>query len=45
MLRQELTHLRSRLPTLWGRRYYIGSVGQVSGATVRRYVELQWARM
>lgn len=45
VLRQEFPHLRSRLPTLWSRSYYIGSVGHVSEATVRRYVESQWARM
>jgi putative transposase len=45
VLRQEFPSLRSRLPTLWSRSYYIGSVGHVSEATVRRYVESQWARM
>ena len=45
MLRQEFSHRRSRLPTLWSRSYYIGSVGHVSKATVKRYVESQWARM
>ena len=45
VLRQEFPHLRSRLPTLWSRSYYIGSVGHVSEATVRRYIESQWARM
>ena len=45
VLRSEFAHLRSRLPTLWSRSYYIGSVGHVSEATVRRYVESQWARM
>lgn len=45
VLRSEFPHLRSRLPTLWSRSYYVGSVGHVSEATVRRYVESQWARM
>ena len=45
VLRQEFGSLRSRLPTLWSRSYYIGSVGHVSEATVKRYVESQWARM
>jgi len=45
VLRAEFPHLRSRLPTLWSRSYYIGSVGHVSAATVQRYVESQWARM
>src|SRR2546423_12677148 len=39
VLRQEFRHLRSQLPSLWSRSYYIGSVGRVSGATVRRYIE------
>ena len=30
-----------RLPTLWSRSYYAGSVGHVSAATVERYIESQ----
>lgn len=30
-----------RRPVLWSRSYYIGSVGHVSEATVRRYIENQ----
>jgi putative transposase len=45
VLRSEFPHLRSRLPTLWSRSYYVGSVGHVSAATVRRYVESPWTRM
>lgn len=41
MLRQEFPHLVSRMPTLWSRSYYMGSVGHVSDATVRRYIEGQ----
>jgi len=41
VLRAEFPHLRSRLPTLWSRNYFIGSVGHVSAATVQRYVESQ----
>jgi putative transposase len=44
MLRQEFRHLRSQLPSLWSRSYYIGSVGHVSEATVRRYIENQKGR-
>jgi REP-associated tyrosine transposase len=44
ILRQEFRHLRSQLPSLWSRSYYIGSVGYVSGATVRRYIENQKGR-
>ena len=41
VLRQEFPKLRSRLPTLWNRSYYAGSVGAVSAAVVRRYSEAQ----
>lgn len=44
ILRQEFRHLRSGLPSLWSRSYYIGSVGHVSKATVRRYIESQKGR-
>jgi putative transposase len=44
VLRQEFRHLRSQLPSLWSRSYYIGSVGHVSEATVRRYIEHQKGR-
>lgn len=40
-LRQEFKHLRSRLPTLWSRSYFMATVGTVSEATVRRYIESQ----
>ena len=41
ILRQEFPWLRSRLPSLWSRSYYAGTVGHVSEATVRRYIEAQ----
>ena len=41
ILRSEFPGLRSRLPTLWSRSYYAGSVGAVSEAVVRRYIESQ----
>jgi len=44
VLRQEFRHLRSQLPSLWSRSYYIGSVGHVSEATVRRYIASQKGR-
>jgi putative transposase len=40
-LRQEFPHLRSRLPTLWSRSYYAGTIGHVSEQTVLRYIEAQ----
>ena len=41
VLRKEFASLRSRLPTLWSRSYYAGTVGAVSEATVRRYIASQ----
>ena len=40
-LREEFPFLRSRLPTLWSRSYYAGSVGLVSESVVRKYIEGQ----
>lgn len=44
ILRQEFANLRSRMPTLWSRSYYAGTVGYVSESTVRRYIEAQKSR-
>jgi REP-associated tyrosine transposase len=44
VLREEFPVLRSRLPTLWSRSYFIASVGAVSEATIRRYIEAQKGR-
>jgi putative transposase len=44
VLRQEFASLRSRLPTLWSRSYFASTVGYVSEATVKRYIETQWER-
>lgn len=41
ILRAEFPHLRSRLPTLWSRSYFASTVGAVSEATIRRYIENQ----
>lgn len=40
-LREEFPTLRSRLPTLWSRSYFCSTVGAVSEATIRRYIEAQ----
>ena len=40
-LRREFPHLRSRLPSLWTRSYYVGTAGHVSAETIRRYIEEQ----
>jgi putative transposase len=44
VLRQEFPHLRSRLPSLWSRSYYVGSAGQVSEETLKRYIATQKER-
>lgn len=41
MLREKYPALRFRLPSLWSRSYYVGSVGHVSEATIRKYIEAQ----
>jgi REP element-mobilizing transposase RayT len=38
------TRLKTSMPCRWSRSYYIGSVGHVSDATVRRYIALQKER-
>ena len=43
-LREEFPHLRSRLPTLWSRSYFVASVGAVSAVTVQRYIDTQYER-
>jgi putative transposase len=44
VLREEFARLRSRMPTLWSRSYYVGSVGHVSEETVKKYIEAQKTR-
>ena len=44
ILREEFPQLKSRLPTLWSRSYYAGTVGHVSEATVKKYIENQKGR-
>jgi putative transposase len=44
ILREEFPHLKSRLPTLWSRSYYAGTVGHVSESTVKKYMENQKGR-
>ena len=41
---REFPHLKSRLPTLWSRSYYAGTVGYVSEATVKKYIANQKGR-
>jgi putative transposase len=44
VLREEFPHLKSRLPTLWSRSFFVATVGTVSEATVRRYIDTQYER-
>jgi putative transposase len=44
VLRAEFPHLRSRLPTLWSKSYFVASVGRVSEAMIRRYIAEQSTR-
>ena len=41
VLRQEFPELRSRLPTLWSRSYFVSTHGHASSETIQRYVEEQ----
>jgi putative transposase len=41
ILRQKFPQLRSRLPSMWSRSYYVGSIGHVPEEAVKRYIEMQ----
>lgn len=41
MMRKEFRELRSRLPTLWTRSYYVESVGHISEKAIKKYIEEQ----
>ena len=41
LLKKEFPHLKTRLPNIWTRSVFIGSVGSVSLETVKRYIENQ----
>ena len=43
-LREHFPQLRSRLPSLWTRAYYVGTAGNVSSETIRKYIEAQEGR-
>lgn len=40
-LREIFPELKSRLPSLWTRSYYCESVGHISEATIKKYIEEQ----
>jgi len=41
MLRKEFRELRSRLPTLWTRSYFVSTHGHVSDKLIQKYIEEQ----
>ncbi len=41
VLRHEFPGLKSRLPSLWSRSYYVGSTGHVTADTIQNYIEQQ----
>lgn len=41
ILRKEFPHLKTRLPNLWTRSYYVGTAGHVSAETIRKYIDAQ----
>jgi len=41
ILRGEFPELRSRLPTLWTRSYFVSTHGHVSDETIQKYIEKQ----
>lgn len=41
MLRKEFPWLRSRIPTLWTRSYFVETIGHISEEAVKHYIEDQ----
>jgi putative transposase len=41
ILRAEFPQALSRLPSMWTRRYFVSTAGNVSSETIRRYIEEQ----
>lgn len=44
VLRKEFKHLKTKMPTLWSRSFYIGSIGHISESVVKKYIENQKTR-
>lgn len=40
-LRKEFPHLKSRLPNMWTRSYFVGTAGSVSAETIQKYLDEQ----
>lgn len=41
MLRKEFPHLKSQLPNMWTRSYFVGTAGTVTAETIQRYIDEQ----
>jgi putative transposase len=41
LMRQEFPELRSKLPTLWTRSYFVSTHGHISDAMIQKYIEEQ----
>jgi putative transposase len=41
ILRLEFKELTTKLPTLWSRSYYVGTIGHISEDTIKKYIEAQ----
>ena len=41
IMRKEFKKIKSSLPTLWTRNYYVESVGNISEETIKKYIENQ----
>lgn len=44
VLRSRYAHLKSRMPSLWNRAYYVGAAGHVSDKTIAAYIAAQETR-
>jgi putative transposase len=44
ILREEFPLLKSRMPSLWSRSYYVGSAGHVSADVIKTYIAKQKER-
>ncbi len=41
MLRKEFPYLKSKMPCMWTRSYYVETIGNISEATIKKYIENQ----
>lgn len=41
VLRQEISEVRTRLPSLWTRSYYVETIGHISEQTIKKYIQEQ----